>query len=290
MFFLQLKQLIDQYLSEIQSQYTLYSWLDYWFDTFKVGFVSKSTMSSVERTIRLHIKAHIADKPLSDVTVQDLQLGVMKNETSRMRCHARAILFESFKKAVDLKLLSENIVEYVSVPTHHYKEGTALTVEQEKRFFVAAKVSQYYGSYLFMRWTGCRSAEAFLVKWSDVDFDQAVVWIPGTKTEGSARLVPLFPVLFDYLSALDRSGEYVFSGTSDGAKHAIRRIDLDFHVNCKDFRTTFATRCCEDGVSQNVLQKWLGHTTTRTTNKYYVKVLPDFERSEIAKVKKIIYK
>ena len=54
-----------------------------------------------------------------------------------------------------------------------------------------------------------------------------------------------------------------------------------FHFNVKDLRTTFATMCAENGVQQNVIAKWLGHTNVTTTNKYYIKVLNDYEREQI---------
>ena len=58
-------------------------------------------------------------------------------------------------------------------------------------------------------------------------------------------------------------------------------IASGFHFNVKDLRTTFATMCAENGVQQNVIAKWLGHTNVTTTNKYYIKVLNDYEREQI---------
>lgn len=162
---------------------------------------------------------------------------------------------------LELRYVSENVAESVIIPKHHAKEGVALTVEQERIFFEKAEKSFYYGAYLFMRWTGCRPGEAFTVRWKDVDLNNDTVWISGTKTEGSSRLVPLFPPLKDYFCHHSGMGfDNVFPGTINGAKHVIMNIDVPFHVSCKDFRTTFATRCGEAGVSDKVLQKWLGHT------------------------------
>lgn len=279
-----LKNLIDLYLSERNDTFTLYSWLDFWVVNFKSGNVKDSTLIQIKSVCKNHLKKYLPDVSLSSLTVLDVQEGLMKIPSSRMREYAKITLSESLKKAKELKYVSENVCEFVSIPSHVRQEGVALTVEQEVEFFSVAVDSAYFGPFFFMRWTGCRPAEAFLVKWSDIDFTNSTVWINGTKTDCSARCVPLFSELYDYLSSLlDRSG-YVFSGNVDGAKHAVSRIDVPFHVSCKDFRTTFATRCSEQGVSPHVLQKWLGHTSTKTTNKYYIKVLEDFERSEMAKI------
>ena len=283
-----LKNLIELYLTDRSDDFTLYSWIDFWIDNFKVGNVKDSTLTQIRSVSKNHLKKQLPDVSLSSLSVLDVQEGLMKISSSRMREYAKITLSECLKKAKELKYVSENVCEFVSIPSHVRQEGIALTVEQEVEFFSVAIDSAYFGPFFFMRWTGCRPAEAFLVKWSDVDFSNLSIWINGTKTDGSARCVPLFPELLDYLSdlfqsALDRSG-YLFSGSVDGAKHAILRIDVPFHVSCKDFRTTFATRCSEQGVSPHVLQKWLGHTSTKTTNKYYIKVLEDFERSEMSKV------
>ena len=62
-----------------------------------------------------------------------------------------------------------------------------------------------------------------------------------------------------------------------------------FHFNVKDLRTTFATMCAENGVQQNVIAKWLGHTNVTTTNKYYLALPSDQQeiiRSLITKIDK----
>lgn len=58
-------------------------------------------------------------------------------------------------------------------------------------------------------------------------------------------------------------------------------------VKIKDLRTTFATRCMESGVSEKVISKWLGHSNTTTTSKYYEKVQSDFESREARKISKV---
>lgn len=66
---------------------------------------------------------------------------------------------------------------------------------------------------------------------------------------------------------------------------SIKKLGLPFPVCVKDLRTTFSTRCKELGVPDEVLAKWLGHTTTHTTQKHYIKVLPDYEKIQAEKLK-----
>ena len=289
-FFYELRKLIDQYLADSVCEYTVHNWLDFWVENFKVGNIKPATLSALNSVIRLHIKPNVSDVALSSLSAVALQESLMKIESSRMRQYSKAVIFEALRKAKELRYVSENVAESVVIPKHVAKEGVALTVDQEIEFFRRSRRAYYYGAYLFMRWTGCRPGEAFTVRWRDVDFDNGSVWISGTKTKGSARLVPLFPVLKEYLQP--RQGDpdkHLFPGNINGAKHVIMHIEVPFHVSCKDLRTTFATRCSESGVSPSVLQKWLGHTNAKTTNKYYIKVLEDFERTEMNKVPIVVY-
>ena len=40
----------------------------------------------------------------------------------------------------------------------------------------------------------------------------------------------------------------------------------------------------EMGMSDDIIAKWMGHTSTTTTKKYYIKVLSDFEKEQKAKL------
>ena len=60
-----------------------------------------------------------------------------------------------------------------------------------------------------------------------------------------------------------------------------KQSKVKFHI--KDLRTTFGTMCAENGISESVIAKWMGHTTTKTTRKYYIKILSDFEKMQASK-------
>lgn len=263
----------------------LFEYLDFWIENFKVEKVKKSTLIQIKSVIKNHIIPNFENKRLNEYSLMEIQNSLMSISFSRMREYAYSVLNDAFKKACCLKYITENVVGLVEIPAHKRQEGRALTKEQERLFFEKAKSSKYYKVYLFMRLTGCRPSEAFRVKWSDVNFDKKTIWLDGTKTDLSARLVPLVPSLSRVLRTIGRKGDYVFDGmTADGAKHAISRIVVPFEICCKDFRTTFATWCSHNGVQPHTLQKWLGHTTYNTTSKYYVKVLSEFEKNEVSKI------
>jgi integrase len=50
-----------------------------------------------------------------------------------------------------------------------------------------------------MRYTGSRMDEANRARWEDIDLDRGWVQVQGTKTEESAEIIPLAPVLREQL-------------------------------------------------------------------------------------------
>jgi integrase len=76
----------------------------------------------------------------------------------------------------------------------------------------------YDRAYLnFMRYTGLRMDEANRARWEDIEFDDGWIEVRGTKTEGSADIIPLAPVLRAELEQHRRNypdSELIFPGRS----------------------------------------------------------------------------
>ena len=51
------------------------------------------------------------------------------------------------------------------------------------------------------------------------------------------------------------------------------------------FRSTYATRCYENGVDQQVVQKLLGHSTLAMTTDLYTHVSEEKKKEEVAELK-----
>ncbi|MEG1394639.1 MAG: tyrosine-type recombinase/integrase [Clostridia bacterium] len=76
----------------------------------------------------------------------------------------------------------------------------------------------------------------------------------------------------------------MFNFNEDYVSKGLEKLDLSFELNLKDLRTTFATRCAESGISDIVIAKWLGHSSTYVTKKHYEKVLDEFESAQAQKL------
>ena len=68
-------------------------------------------------------------------------------------------------------------------------------------------------------YTGARIEELAMLKWADIDLNDALMSVHGTKTQAARRIVPLHPVLLSLLASLRDSatGDFVIPGlTIDG--------------------------------------------------------------------------
>ncbi len=119
----------------------------------------------------------------------------------------------------------------------------------------------------FLAYSGLRLREATALHWRHVDDSRKQISVPGTKTESSDRLIPIFPELGKLLGEIRaRRGEEAAEapilnvggslGALESACTAIGIAPLTHH----DLRHLFATRCIESGVDIPTVSRWLGHS------------------------------
>ena len=126
----------------------------------------------------------------------------------------------------------------------------------------------------FLIYTGCRKGEALNLKWDDVDLQNDVIAIKGTKTKYD-RYIPISRPLKELLNGIEKNqGLYVFNKT--GAK--LTDFKRSFHTACKnaglkdlrihDLRHVFASKMVMGGTSLYITGELLGHRTTQMTKRY----------------------
>jgi len=125
---------------------------------------------------------------------------------------------------------------------------------------------------------GFRINEASTLKWSDIDFDNSVIYLYRTKVSNE-DFIPmtnrLRVTLENRRKAVD--GEYVFPGRFGGHKTinnnraleaAIDRAGLA-DVTSHNLRKTFAARLLSRGAAITDVQHLLGHSSVKTTERAY---------------------
>jgi integrase len=179
-------------------------------------------------------------------------------------------VFEIARKAGFAYSNSAAELEKQKIPKKHFELPTPQQFHEIVKAIATAGARQSEDCADMARllaFSGVRLAEGVALSWAHVDFDKGQLTVPGTKSETSHRIVPLFPALKTFLSELTnrrgaesldtpilRIGEC--KGALTSACAAIRVKRLTHH----DLRHLFATRCIESGVDIPTISRWLGHS------------------------------
>jgi len=125
---------------------------------------------------------------------------------------------------------------------------------------------------------GFRINEASVLRWSDIDFENGVIYLYRSKVSND-DFIPMTNRLRTTLLNRRRvvNGEYVFPGRYGGHKSiqnnyalegAFKRAGLN-DVSSHNLRKTFATRLLNRGAAITDVQHMLGHTSVKTTERSY---------------------
>ena len=127
----------------------------------------------------------------------------------------------------------------------------------------------------FLIYTGCRKGEALNLKWDDVDMQNDVIAVKGTKTKYD-RYIPISKPLKELLKAVERNQDCLYVFNKNGAK--IGDFKKSFHTACRnaglkdlrihDLRHVFASKMVMNGTSLYITGELLGHRTTQMTKRY----------------------
>jgi integrase len=155
-----------------------------------------------------------------------------------------------------------------------------LSQDEAQTLFDAVKQSenpmlQYIVPMLIL--TGTRKREVLDAKWSEFDFDRRI-WRIGMSKSGKARHVPISDGVFNLLQSMPKIDgcEYVFANPDTAKPYvsifcswntARKKAGLP-EVRMHDLRHTFASFLVNNGRSLYEVQKILGHTQIKTTQRY----------------------
>ena len=261
--------------AEPKSKIKLFAWLDDWIEIYKKPNVALNTYQNLKRCINKHIKANLSDKPINRYTVQELTQALNKIESTRMRQYSRGTLRDAFACAVTVGHIKENVAAKLAPVKHVSKKGKAIPLLELSEMIdkTAGKISpKILHYYFFLLCSGARRDEGLELRGRDFDLKNKIIYIHGTKTQGSDRRLPMFPILEKIHSIYHPTQ---FEKLFDVSKH---RVNDDFGIFRGDMadavphwlRHTFGTvQICVLGIPANTVALWLGHADASTTTDIY---------------------
>lgn len=190
---------------------------------------------------------------LDQLDVVALQRSINCVPYSRTRLDVYDLYHGALKTAYKLFLVPYDVSEALVKPKHVRKGGDALSEHEVILFLEAISGTRLETYYLFCLYTGCRRSEALNVKWGDVDFEKNLIYVHGTKTEKSERIVPLFLTLKDELLAYPHVDDKIFHHRADFVSKQFRKYCPNHKLH--DLRHTYATSCLTSNVNIKVVQK-----------------------------------
>jgi len=260
-----------------------YAWLDMWVDTYKRPKVKTTTLKSIFACFN-YIKK-MQDKPLAAITPLDLQRCLNSITMSRTKQYCYMVLKDCFTRAVKAQVLKENPMQQIEPIKHKSILGKALTQREEKAIITALEGKQIKNLILFYLNSGCRKSEARNLLWQHVNFENKTIAVPGTKSETSERVIPMFKALEVVLRSQKNNTGKVFKVGDTLLKRELKEIrqQSGIHLILHSLRHTFATRCLERGINIKTVQLWLGHAKMETTANIYTHANAEFISAEVQK-------
>lgn len=248
-------------------------WVEMWLDVYKKPFVKESTYTMIKYLLN-HIMPAFSGKKLSEIRGMDIQRflnGLSETPNTCEKC--RKYLHDIFEYAYRNRYIDFNPILAVKMKPHQPEKTNPMNVEERRRFIESIRRTKYELLYLTYLYTGCRLSEVIRPGGLEIDFKNKLIYIHGTKTERSERVMPLFDKLAEALKTVPDYKAYYTSWKRNYVylyfKRHMRRLHMQgFCV--RSLRCTFSQMCYELGVRETTIQAWLGHTTTKTTKRFYI--------------------
>jgi len=248
-------------------------------------------MGKAERTIETDAYALnrlldiLGDCTLTSITVEavrryrDYKMETVKPASASIELRAIRAAFNWAVEKPGAKYLYGNPFKQKGlIPTPQGKTLPPIFSPEEKaRFLAAISDEDHRRLFQFFLLTACRRSEAVNLTWPDIDLDGKQITFRRTKTKRD-RIVPINLELMQVVLAMDRSRPQPFNYGADWISHLFRRYlqktGIARPMSLHGLRHTCASDMVRAGVHLTKIQKFLGHTSVKTTE-IYTHVLPE---------------
>ena len=276
-----------------------------WLSSAKLR-VKESSYANYTNIVNKHILPILGGELMTHLTTNRLNDFINIKLTSG-RLNGKGVL--SAKSVRDIMTVYRSIENYAAreygtkgthftMPKIEKKQTDILSSGERKRLesYLLNNQNNTNISVLLCLFTGLRIGELCGLKWEDIDFDNAVLYVKRTvqrvskngksqviigtpKSKTSVRTVPIPVFVLDILKNYRSCGNfYIITGTSKHTEprtmqnrfKAILKICGIRNVNFHLLRHTYATVCIEKGFDPKTLSELLGHADASITLNRYV--------------------
>lgn len=205
----EVKNKTKEYLVKVENGYkdpkkiSFEEYAEYWFKTYKKGKIEPSSYTRLYRVFDVQIRDKLGNKNIGDIQTTHIQKIIDDYANPSSNTKALAIsglkkitqfLNPCFKTAIKEGIIQNNPCEDIQLPSQSYvkketKQQYSLSDNEINRFKSAAlekfsKKNEYKTrnslSLLLILNLGLRAGEALSLEWSDIDFNNKLIYINKT--------------------------------------------------------------------------------------------------------------
>lgn len=247
-----------------------------------------STFKEYERSFRVDLEPTFGNKPLADITRNDLQnylfgiVGENKHRKAEKLALMLHCIFDMAAEDYDIPSPMKKVV----LPAYQTKKGEALTKDEEARLVNYCKSHREVegtDALLVLLYFGLRKSELASIEIIDGKWLQCETSKERLGQNVVLRKIPFTTMARKVLPYID----------FEKAKHTnlntistrMKRLLPNHHPH--ELRHTFISRCKESGVASEVVSIWAGHSLSGTiTSTVYTHYSEEFQLKE---AKKVVY-
>lgn len=314
---------------------TLADWLDYWMDNVVKINREMTTYAGYNFIITKHIKPSIGKIKLQELTPAMLQFYYASKQTEKRENGEKALSSNTVKKhhillktalgfAVMQGVIAMNPVDKVSPPKYVRPKISYYNVDELKKLFRLVETDYILEPAVYLAGTlGLRRGEICGLKWSNVDFENKVIYIidtrvrvnndvqeKKTKNATSTRKLAMGELLYKKLYeikskhneksknnlkdktheyvVIDENGEPINPGYLSARFAKFVKYNGIPHITLHGLRHSMASIGNEVGLTLYDISKMLGHGSADTTGRIYMHVFDDTHSEAINKINDIL--
>ena len=245
-----------------------------------------STFKEYERSFRVDLEPTFGNKPLADITRNNLQtylfgiVGENKHRKAEKLALMLNCIFDMAAEDYDIPSPMKKVV----LPAYQTKKGEALTKDEESRLVNYCKSHREVegtDALLVLLYFGLRKSELKSIEIIDNQWLQCETSKERLGQNVVLRKIPFTPMVKKVLPCIDF--EKAKSTNLNTISTRMKRLLPNHHPH--ELRHTFISRCKEAGVASEVVSVWAGHSLSGTiTSTVYTHYSEEFQLKEAEKV------